>query len=140
MQRMRIRPTLLAAIVLLCGGAAASARDTYTLASAQVVVAVGRPPFLRLSASGPIAFRVVPPEELGAAAVPHRLVAQLYGVSPGTQPMAGVAAPFSLALQSITDGLQLEVSVAGVPEGSRLDLRAGSRASEIEVVILAPQP
>jgi hypothetical protein len=118
---------------LLAGAVApVGAQDPFRLVSAQVVTAGDRPPTLKLSANGPIAYRVFRDEDAGDA-VPGRIRARLYGVHPGEIGALGPLAPFSLSAVREGHDTILTVSAAGSLRGAELVIRSGGRSNEIEV-------
>lgn len=137
---MQTRHSVRLVLVLLLALAIAPARadEVYRLASAQVVTATDRPPVLKLTASGPIAFRVVPAEETGVPASPHRLTARLYGVMPGDLATLTGLAPFALATTGVDHDTIVTISASGLPSTASLHLRMGMRSNELEVVIVMP--
>jgi hypothetical protein len=137
MHTRRSAPLLLLLLVLL-PGAVPAAQEVYRLASAQVVTATDRPPVLKLTASGPIAFRVVPAEETGVPASPHRLTARLYGVMPGELATLTGLAPFDVTTTGMGNDTMVTVSASGLPAAATLSVRTGMRSNELEVVIAVP--
>lgn len=135
---------LLLMLVVLSASAGVSgamaADGIYRLASAQVVTATDRPPVLKLTASGPIAFRVVPAEETGVPDSPHRLTARLYGVTPGELATLTGLAPFAVTTTATGNDTIVTVSAAGLPSSATLSVRAGMRSNELEVAITMPAP
>jgi hypothetical protein len=117
---------------------------TYRLASAQVVTSTVQPPMLRLSASGPIAFQVLPTDASGAPVGSDRVVARLYGIAPGDLASSGDLAPFALMVtaEASANGVDTDTLVTiatgavGTTSGLRLVLRAGMKTSEIEAAIV----
>jgi hypothetical protein len=116
--------------LLVAASSPVSAQDAYRLVFAQVVTRGERPSTLKLSATGPIAFRVLPPSETGAAATPQQVVARLYGVAPGELATSELA-PFSVTTRVEGHDTILTVTTTG---DVRLELRAGARSNEVEVV------
>ncbi len=138
--RKALPPTMKAGVLALWLVAVAvgpaSAQETFRLVSSQVVTATERPPLLKLSANGPIAFRLVDDEAAGDGRAPRRLVARLYGVVPGDAGIAAGVAPFSLALHREGSDTIITVSTT---DGAALGIRAASRANEVEVFEIAAQ-
>jgi hypothetical protein len=131
MTRMKaMRPGVLALCLLAAALGPVSAQETFRLVAAQVVTATERPPVLKLTANGPIAFRVVDDESAQGPADSHRLVARLYGVVPGDVGVAAGVAPFSLTVRGEGSDTIITVSVAG---DATLGIRSASRANEVEV-------
>jgi hypothetical protein len=120
---------------LLTGAVApVAAQETFRLVSAQVVTAGDRPPTLKLSANGPIAYRVVGDEEPGSS-VPGQIRARLYGVTPGEIGTLGTLFPFSVSAVSQGDDTILTVSATGLSQGAALVIKSGVRANEIDVTV-----
>jgi hypothetical protein len=117
--------------------AAADGPDRYQLVSAQVVTDSARPPALKLSASGPIAFHVLTAAESDAPTSPNQLVARLYGITPGDLRAATNLAPFGLSVQAIDRDSLVTITVAGLPANAILVLRNGMRANELQAAIVA---
>jgi hypothetical protein len=117
-----------------------TAQETYRLASVQVVAASERPPALKLSANGPIAFAPLPADESGVPAGPHRLVARLYGVTPGDLGSLNGLAPFAVSAVASGSDTLLTVSAGSLPPDATLQLRAGMRSNELQVVISRVAP
>ena len=123
------------------------AASTARLASAQVVTSTVRPPVLKLTASGPIAFQVMPTDASGAPVGSDRVVARLYGIAPGDLASSGDLAPFALTVtaEASANGMDTDTLVTiatgavGATSGQRLVLRAGMKANEVEAVIVAAQ-
>jgi hypothetical protein len=117
---------------LLAGAVAPiAAQETFRLVSAQVVSAGDRPPTLRLSASGPIAYRVL--DDSGTvSSVPGEVRARLYGVTPGELGTLGTLAPFSVSVAGEGHDTILTVSAASLPP---LTIKTGSRSNEIAVTV-----
>lgn len=134
---MRIRNIMRAASGVVLAGLLAvsagvlSAQEMYRLVSAQVVASTDRPPTLKLSANGPIAFSVQAAAQ-GTPAAPNRVSARLYGVAPGDLASTGLA-PFSVTFQG--EGHDTILTVVGAA-GHRLELRSAKQSNEIEVVVM----
>lgn len=131
-----MRPSLAIVMVGAVLGVAASgvtAQEFFRLASAQVVESTDRPPMLKLTANGPIAFQVETAAESGADGSPNQLVIRLYGVTVEQGAALDAVAPFSVATTAIDHSTRVLVRTAALPAGERLQVRAGSRTSEIEV-------
>ena len=150
---MKTRLVLVIGAVLLAAtgtGSAASAvnpanpaSDAYRLASAQVVTSTVRPPVLKLTASGPIAFEALPTDANGNPVGPGRVVARLFGVAPGDLASFGDLAPFGLTVTSAesangtdTDTI-VTITTGAVSSGQMLMLRAGMKSNELEAAIVA---
>lgn len=137
-------PLLMTALSLIAaagtngGSIAASAQETYRLASAQVVTASDRPPVLKLTATGPIAFALLSGDGEQQAA-PNRLIARFYGVAPGNLAAPGGLAPFTVSMRAASGTMDSDaivtVTTPDLPAGQALTLRQGARSNEIEVVI-----
>jgi hypothetical protein len=106
---------------------------TYRLVSAQVVMSPQDPPILKLAANGPIAFASLSADEAGVAASPARIVARLYGVTPGDLGTPTSLAPFIVTVRQVDNDSMVTVEVASLPAGHALTLRAAPRTSELEV-------
>jgi hypothetical protein len=111
--------------------------STYQLASAQVILPTEGPPILKLAANGPIAFASLPADDAGIPASPARIVARLYGVSPGDVAAPVSVAPFVVTVRSVDNDSVVTIEVPGLPAGHALTLRSSHRTSELEVVIAA---
>jgi hypothetical protein len=120
---------------------------TYRLASAQVVTSTVAPPSLKLTASGPIAFQMLPADANGDPVGPDRVVAHLFGVAPGDVGALGDLAPFTLTVTSQpaangTDADTIVTIATGAitaTSGQTLVLRAGMKSNEIEAAIVPVQ-
>jgi hypothetical protein len=120
---------------------------SWRLASAQVVTSTERPPVLKLTANGPIAFQVLPADSSGQPITPGRIVARLYGVAPGDLASSGDLAPFALTVTPAdsangTDSDAIvTISTAAVSwtSGQALVMRAGMKSNEIEAAIVSAQ-
>ena len=122
-------------IWLLAGAVApAGAQETFRLVSAQVVTAGDRPPTLKLSANGPIAYRVSGDDETEPP-VPGQLRARLYGVTPGEIGTLGTLFPFSVSAVAQGHDTILTVTAAGLQQGAELAVKSGGRTNEIEVTV-----
>jgi hypothetical protein len=121
----------------------ATAQETYRLASAQVVTASDRPPVLKLTATGPIAFALLS-EDAGQPAAPNRLIARFYGVAPDNLAAPGGLAPFTVSVRAASATVDSDaivtITTAGLQPGEALTLRQGARSNEVEVVIAATSP
>lgn len=132
------------AMLLMASGSFTAASDTYRLASAQVVTSTVRPPVLKLTASGPIAFQALPTDANGDPVGPNRVVARLFGVAPGDLASFGDLAPFALTVTAAesangTDAdtiVSITTGAVGATSGQMLVLRAGMKSNELEVVIV----
>ena len=159
---MTRRLTRVTRVMLMCGvlflaGEIAAARGqaptsvaatAYRLASAQVVTSTDRPPMLRLSASGPIAFEVLPTDASGDPVGPGRVVARLFGVAPadGASSSSGLGdlAPYVLTMTTAvsangTDTDTIVTIMTGAvasDSNARLVLRPGMKSNEIEAAIV----
>jgi hypothetical protein len=128
----------------MASGSFTAASDTYRLASAQVVTSTVRPPVLKLTASGPIAFQALPTDANGDPVGPNRVVARLFGVAPGDIGSFGDITPFSLTVTTAesangTDAdtiVTITTGAAGATSGQTLVLRAGMKSNELEAVIV----
>ena len=122
---------------LLAGAVApAGAQEIFRLVSAQVVTAGDRLPTLKLSANGPIAYRVVGDDEPETEPpAPGQLRARLYGVTPGEIGTLGSLFPFAVSLVPAGHDTILTVSAAGLPAGTALAIESGGRANEIDVTV-----
>lgn len=115
---------------------------TWRLASAQVVTSTVAPPVLKLTASGPIAFETLPADPNGGPAGPGRIVARLFGVTPGDLASSGDLAPFVLtAIPSASaNGTDVDtivtIATGAITSGQTLVLRAGMKSHEIEAAIV----
>lgn len=109
------------------------AAERFTLVSAQVVTSTDRPQVLRVMASGPIAFRVVPPEEAPSAGADH-LVLDLYGFDAGALSGTQVRGEFALTVQP-GEGDAIRLTVAGPPHHryGALAARLGTASHVLEV-------
>jgi hypothetical protein len=119
----------------------APAVTPWRLASAQVVTSTVHPPMLKLSASGPIAFEVLPADASGAPVGPDRVVARLYGIAPGDLASSGDLAPFALTVtaEPSANGIDTDTLLTiatGAASGQRLILRAGMKSSELEAAFV----
>jgi hypothetical protein len=125
---------------------ASASASAFRLVSAQVVTASGgRPPLLRLAANGPIAFRVLTAEEAAASGVApgsRRLAVRLYGVRAGDLAASGSLAPFSVVITSASAGeggsgsdTIVNVGLGGLAPDAALQVRAGQRVNELELVV-----
>jgi hypothetical protein len=137
---MRIAPVVLLS-VLACGlgsqaPATLMAQEAYRLMSAQVVTRTEGPASLRITANGPIAFRVLTASEAGEPAAPNKTKARLYGVAPGDLTGSGLT-PFVLVAQADGQDTLLTVTASS---NVKLELRAGKKSNELEVVASALQP
>jgi hypothetical protein len=120
------------------------AATTYRLASAQVVTSTQRPPMLKLSASGPIAFQVLPTDASGDPVGPGRVVARLFGVAPGDLASSGDLAPFALTVMAAASAngtdtdtiVTITTGAVASDSGERLVLRPGMKSNEIEAAIV----
>lgn len=161
MMRRLIRPTRLMRLIAIggvlfltasggqvFGETQAPASDTtWRLASAQVVTSTVRPPVLKLIASGPIAFQVLPADPSGAPGGPDRVVARLFGVAPGDVAAFGDLAPFVLTVTAAesanaTDAdtiVTIATGAISATSGQTLVLRAGMKSNEIEAAIVSAQ-
>ena len=153
MRAMRLN-TMLAALLaasgtFIGGGQAAgqTAAAAYRLASAQVVTSTVRAPMLKLTASGPIAFEILPIDANGDPVSPNRVAARLFGVAPGDIASFGDLAPFALTVTAAesanatgTDTIvTITTSAVGATSGQALVLRAGMKSNEIEAAIVSVQ-
>jgi hypothetical protein len=124
-------------------GVADAAQETYRLASAQVVTASDRPPVLKLTATGPIAFALLS-EDGEQQAAPNRLIARLYGVAPDTLAAPGGLSPFTVSIRAAGGTMDSDaivtITTSGLPAGQALMLRQGARSNELEVVIATASP
>jgi hypothetical protein len=135
------------AMLLIAHGSGTADTNTYRLASAQVVTSTVASPVLKLTASGPIAFQVLPADASGAAAGPERVVARLFGVAPGDVASFGDLAPFALTVTAAesanaTDAdtiVTITTGAISATSGQTLVLRAGMKSNEIEAVIVSAQ-
>jgi hypothetical protein len=117
---------------------------TYRLASAQVVTSTVRPPALKLTASGPIAFQILPIDANGDPAGPVRVVARLFGVAPGDLASFGDLAPFALTVTAAASGgatdvdtiVTITTGAVSPTSGQMLVLRAGMKSNELEAAIV----
>lgn len=109
--------------------------STYQLASAQVIQPAEGPPILKLAADGPIAFASLPADDAGVPASPARIVARLYGVTPGDVAAPASVAPFVVTVRPVDNDSVVIVEVPGLPAGHTLTLRSSQRTSELEVLI-----
>jgi hypothetical protein len=123
-----------------------AAATTYRLASAQVVTSTVSPPVLKLTASGPIAFQMLPADADGDPVGPGRIVARLFGVTPGDLASSGDLAPFALTVTAApsanaTDADTIVTITTGAigTSGQALTLRAGMKSNEIEAAIVSVQ-
>jgi hypothetical protein len=127
----------------IAGSVALSAQETYRLASAQVVMIGDRPPVLKLTANGPIAFALLSEDE-GQPAAPSRLIARFHGVAPGSLTAPGGTEPFAVSVRAASATTDSDaivtITVAGLPPGQALTLRQGSRSNDVEVSIGASTP
>ena len=125
----------------------AAAATTYRLASAQVVTSTVLPPVLKLTASGPIAFQMLPADANGDPVGPDRVVARLFGVAPGDVASFGDLAPFALTVTAAesanaTDAdtiVTITTGAVSATSGQTLVLRAGMKSNEIEAAIVPAQ-
>jgi hypothetical protein len=135
------------AMLLMACGSIITASDTYRLASAQVVTSTVRPPVLKLTASGPIAFQVLPADASGALVGPERVVARLFGIAPGDLASFGDLAPFALTVTAAesanaTDAdtiVTITTGAVSATSGQTLVLRAGMKSNELEAAIVPVQ-
>jgi len=131
--------------VLLLTATGSQADTTYRLASAQVVASTVRPPVLKLTASGPIAFEILPIDTNGDPTGSNRVVARLYGVAPGDVTSFGDLAPFALTITATesanaTDAdtiVTITTGAISATSDQMLVLRAGMKSNEIEAAIVA---
>lgn len=134
---MTTRLTWITCLLFLgAAGAQGLAQTTYRLASAQVVTASERPPTLKLSASGPIAFELQTTDASGAPVGPNRLVARLYGVEPGELATLTGLEPFIVSVAPADHDAIVTIAVGGLLANQSLVLRAGLRTNEIEAAIV----
>jgi hypothetical protein len=124
----------------------AAATTSYRLASAQVVTSTVRPPVLKLTASGPIAFQMLPTDANGDPVGPGRVVARLFGIAPGDVASLGDLAPFALIVTAAesangTDSDTIVTITTGAltTSGQALVLRSGMKSNEIEAAIVSVQ-
>lgn len=115
-----------------------AAQETFQLMSAQVITRTEAPPLLRLTANGPIAFRVLPASEFGDTG-PNRLKARLYGVLPGDLKSPGMDAYTPYALLTQADGKDTLLTVVA-PSNLKIELRAAMKSNELDVVATVAQP
>jgi hypothetical protein len=142
-----MRLTAIGVMLLIASGNATADTNTYRLASAQVVTSTVRPPVLKLTASGPIAFQMLPTDANGDPVGPGRIVARLFGVAPGDVASLGDLAPFALVVTAAesangTDSDTIVTITTGAispASGQTLVLRAGMKSNEIEAAIVSAQ-
>jgi hypothetical protein len=151
MTKLLTRLTAIVGVVLLnaIGG---QATTTYRLASAQVVTSTVGPPTLKLTASGPIAFQPLPIDANGNPVGSNRVVARLFGITPGDLASSGDLAPFTLTVTAaesanatdtdtivtITTGA-ISATSGHSTSGWVLVLRAGMKSNELEAAIVSVQ-
>jgi hypothetical protein len=127
--------------------APAAAAASYRLASAQVVTSTVKPPVLKLTANGPIAFEVLPADpggSGGAGTSGGRIVARLYGVAPADLASFGDLTPFALAATAVASAngsdtdtiITITTGAVSAASGQALVLRAGMKSNEIEAAIV----
>lgn len=151
----RLIPAICATLLLAAGGSGQASGEphavgeppasatTWRLASAQVVTSTVAPPMLKLAASGPIAFETLPADPNGGPIGPGRIVARLFGVTPGDLASSGDLAPFVLTATpaASANGTDVDtivtIATGVVTSGQTLVLRAGMKSHEIEAAIVA---
>jgi hypothetical protein len=137
-------------LLIASGSGTADTTTTYRLASAQVVTSTDRPPVLKLTASGPIAFEILPVDANGDPVGPNRVVARLFGVAPGDVASFGSfgdLAPFALTATSSASAngtdtdtiVTVTTGAIGATSGQMLVLRAGMKSNELEAAIATVQ-
>ena len=135
------RRTLTTVLILMLGTAAAlpvaAAGDQFQLLSAQVITHQTRPPALKLTATGPIAFHVLTAAESGTPASPDRLTARLYGVTAGDLRAATNLSPFNVSIAAIDGDSLLTIATGSLPANSTLVLHAGMRSNELLAEVVA---
>lgn len=141
----RLIPAICVMLMVASSSGAGGASTTYRLASAQVVTSTVGPPTLKLTASGPIAFEILPVDANGDPVGSDRVVARLFGVAPGDVATFGDLAPFGLTVTAAPSAngtdtdtiLTITTGAVGATSGRMLVLRAGMKSNELEAVIVA---
>lgn len=130
-QSMKHLLALVVFLMPLAVSGLAAQEGSFRLSSAQVVTATEAPPFLRLLASGPIAYEVVGDEPSPAS----RLRLRLYGMKAGEGWTGGGVAPFAVSAAPDARGLVLTVEAPGLPAGTRLAVGRSMRSSELTIIV-----
>lgn len=134
--RLRLAAGLLVALAALASPAGARGEDQFfALASVQAVRLEGGAMLVKLAASGPIAWQVLPEEGGGGAPVAGRLRVRLFGldrseVGAWTSTEAGAVA----ATPDAHGNLDVTLTAAGPLAGRLLRVRQGRTTNEIEIV------